>query len=158
MDNFGRCTFDTFQNHVILVRLLKLHNREHTRPHLVLEWLLAKFTLECLPKVRSDLLAFIDQSLRVEPLLQTEDMDCTHGAGTLARANQNVVLLFLTEADSADRGLQDRTAALFLDMSWLLLNFQTCVLFFFGHLVTVLGARVWLRWSTSASIFARVVQ
>ena len=59
VDYFRWSTLDRFQDHVVLLWLVKLHDGEHAASHLVFEGSLAKLALERLPEVRGDFSAFI---------------------------------------------------------------------------------------------------
>ena len=81
-------TLDRFEDHVIIFRLVELHNAVHAAAHFILEGLLAQFTLKRLPEVRGDLVTFVDQSLAVKPLFEALNVDLPHGATALAWADQ----------------------------------------------------------------------
>ena len=101
VDNFGRCTFDWLQDHIVFLRLIKLHDAEERASKFVLKRLFAQLTLERFPKIWSNLRAFIHDALTVEPLLKTCYVYCTHGTWTLTRPDQMVIRLVLTETYSA---------------------------------------------------------
>jgi hypothetical protein len=80
----------------LAIRQIELHNIKQGRPHFALKWLLAQLALKQFPKVACDPFAFVSMSLGVEPLRETAHMDLAHTASTFTRANQLVVLLFLS--------------------------------------------------------------
>ena len=102
MDNLCGSALDRLQNHVVLLRLLELHNSEHATAHLVLKRCLAKLALQRFPKVRGDLVALVDETLAIEPLFETGDVDSTHRAAALTRADELIARLRLREADTAN--------------------------------------------------------
>ena len=76
-------------------------NLERVREHL-----LADFALESLPVEGAHVLSLVRRMLllllRLQPVLEALEMDETDGAGTLARDNQRVAILFVVRpADTA---------------------------------------------------------
>ena len=95
VDYFRWSTLDRFQDHVVLLWLVELHDSEHAASHFVLEGGFAKLALERLPEVARDSSALVNESLAVEPLLEAGHMDLSHGAAALARTDERILVLFL---------------------------------------------------------------
>jgi hypothetical protein len=71
MDDLRRCAFETLQDHVLAtLRHLKVKDLIKFEPHFIFERFVAELTLERLPEVALQLLAFIAEALAVDPLLE----------------------------------------------------------------------------------------
>ena len=65
MHDFGWSALNRFQDHVVIIGFVELHDREHTAAHLVLKGLLAELALQGLPEVRCDFYSFKDDLLTI---------------------------------------------------------------------------------------------
>ena len=93
VNDLGGCALDRLHDEVVLLWSLEVHDLEEAALHLGLEGRLAELALKRLPEEALHTLAIVHQLLAVEPLLQTPNVDVTHGACALARTNELVLLV-----------------------------------------------------------------
>ena len=95
MHYFRRSTLDRLQNHIILLWFIELHDSEHATSHLIFEWFLTELAFESFPEIGGDLGAFIYESLTIQPLFKTFNMDLAHATTAFTRAYQLIARLVL---------------------------------------------------------------
>lgn len=102
MHHLGWCRLNRFQNHVVILRRVEFHNSEKGTSHLVFKWRFAEFTLQGFPEIRGDLFTRINLAFAVQPTPEALYVDLTHGASTLARTDEGVVIFFLRQTNATD--------------------------------------------------------